>query len=78
MSDIGQFEQVVTEAGAEAIRIMRDPSGVKRLVIQTTGGLITREVPLRGDLGKDIQGSAFRLRKSLPASNALRLRQPET
>jgi hypothetical protein len=26
-----------------------------RHFIQTPGGLITREVPLRGDLGKDIQ-----------------------
>jgi hypothetical protein len=35
--------------------IMRGPKGAERLIIQTPGGLITREVPLRGDLGKDIQ-----------------------
>ena len=54
MSNVEQFEKAVTEAGAEAMRIMRRPKGAERLVIQTPGGLITREVPLRGDLGKDI------------------------
>ena len=55
MSDVKQFEKAVTEAGAVAIRIMRGPRGAERLIIQTPGGLITREVPLRGDLDKDIQ-----------------------
>jgi hypothetical protein len=54
MSNVEQFEKAVTEAGAEAMRIIRRPKGGERLVIQTPGGLITREVPLRGDLGKDI------------------------
>ena len=55
MANVEQFKKAVTEAGAVAIRIMRGPRGAERLIIQTPGGLITREVPLRGDLGKDIQ-----------------------
>jgi hypothetical protein len=58
MANVEQFEKVVTEAGAVATRIMRGARGVERLVIQTPSGLITREVPLRGDLGKDIQAAA--------------------
>jgi|SRR6516225_7891742 hypothetical protein len=57
MSNVEQFEKAVTDAGAEAVRIMRRPNGSERLVIQTPGGLITREVPLRGDLGKDVQAA---------------------
>jgi 4-hydroxyphenylpyruvate dioxygenase-like putative hemolysin len=55
MSSLEQFEKVVTEAGAVAIRIMRGPKGAERLIIQTPGGLITTEVPLIGDLRGDIQ-----------------------
>src|ERR1700758_4600114 len=55
MSNVEQFEKAVTDAGAVATRIMRRPNGSERLVIQTPGGLITREVPLRGDLGQDVQ-----------------------
>ena len=55
MANVEQFEKVVTEAGAEAMRIMRGPRGAERLIIQTPGGLITREVPLKGDLARDIQ-----------------------
>ena len=58
MANVEQFEKVVTEAGAVAMRIMRGPRGAERLIIQTPGGLITKEVPLRGDLGKDIQAAA--------------------
>ena len=58
MFNVEQFEKVVTNAGAVAMRIMRGPKGAERLIIQTPGGLITREVPLRGDLGKDIQAAA--------------------
>ncbi len=58
MANVEQFEKVVTEAGAVAMRIMRGPKGAEQLVMQTPGGLITREVPLRGDLGKDIQAAA--------------------
>ena len=58
MADVAQFERVVTEAGAVAMRIIRGPRGAERLVIQTPGGLITRDVPLRGDLSKDIEAAA--------------------
>jgi hypothetical protein len=58
MANVEQFEKAVTEAGAVAMRIMRGPKGAERLIIQTPGGLITREVPLRGDLGIDIQAAA--------------------
>jgi hypothetical protein len=44
-------------AGAVALRIERQPPGEERLVIQTRGGLITRKIPLKGDLGKDIQNA---------------------
>ena len=50
MANVEQFEKAVTEAGAVAISIIRGPTGGERLVIQTPGGLITREVPLIGDL----------------------------
>ena len=59
MANVEQFEKVVTEAGAVAMRIMRGPRGAERLIIQTPGSLITREVPLRGDLGKDIPAAAI-------------------
>jgi hypothetical protein len=55
MANVEQFEKVVTEAGVVAMRIMRGARGAERLVIQTPGGLITREVALMGDLGQDIQ-----------------------
>ena len=58
MSKVEQFEQVVTEAGAVAMRIMRGPRGAERLIIQTPGGLITKEVPLIGDLGEDLPHAA--------------------
>ena len=79
MSNIEQFEKAVTEAGAQATRIMRGPRGAERLIIQTPGGLITREVPLRGDLGKDILSATNSAReivasaKSLTAEPARRL-----
>ena len=57
MSNVQQFEKAVADAGAVAMRIMRRPDGSERLVIQTPGGLITREVPLRGDLGQDVQAA---------------------
>jgi hypothetical protein len=55
MSNVEQFEKVVTEAGAKATRIERGHNGAERLIIETPGGLVTREVPLKGDFGKDIQ-----------------------
>ena len=57
MSNVEQFQKAVTDAGAVAMRILRRPNGSERLVIQTPGGLITREVPLRGDLGQDVQAA---------------------
>ena len=57
MSNVEQFQKAVTDVGAVAMRIMRQPNGSERLVIQTPGGLITREVPLRGDLGQDVQAA---------------------
>jgi hypothetical protein len=57
MSNIEQFEKAVTDAGAVAMRVIRGPNGSERLVIQTLGRLITREVPLRGDLRKDVQAA---------------------
>ena len=57
MSNVEQFQKASADAGAVAMRVMRQPNGSERLVIQTPGGLITREVPLRGDLGKDVQAA---------------------
>ena len=71
MSNVEQFEKVVTDAGAVAMRIMRGPKGAERLIIQTPGGLITREVPLRGDLGKDIQAAAISAKEIVAGARSL-------
>ena len=71
MANVEQFEKVVTETGAVAMRIMRGPRGAERLVIQTPGGLITREVPLRGDLGKDIPAAATSAREIVASAKIL-------
>ena len=71
MANVEQFEKVVTEAGAVAMRIMRGPRGAERLVIQTPGGLITRDVPLRGDLDKDIQAAATSAREIVDGAKRL-------
>jgi hypothetical protein len=71
MSNVEQFEKAVTEAGAVAMRIMRGPRGAERLVIQTPGGLITREVPLCGDLGKDIQAAATSAKEIVAGAKSL-------
>jgi len=55
MSNVEQFEKAVTEAGAVALRIERKPQGEERLVIQTRGGLVRKEVALTGVLSTDIQ-----------------------
>jgi len=57
MSNVEQFQRAVSDAGAVAMGIMRRSNGSERLVIQTPGGLITREVPLRGDFGQDVQAA---------------------
>ena len=71
MSNVEQFERVVTEAGAVAMQIMRGPKGTERLVIQTPGGLITREVPLRGDLDKDIQAVTISAQEIVASAKSL-------
>ena len=55
MANLEQFQEAMTEVGAVATRIMHGLRGAERLVIQTPDGLITREVPLIGDLAKDVQ-----------------------
>jgi hypothetical protein len=70
MANVEQFERVVIEAGA-AMRIMRGPKGAERLVIQAPGGLITREVPLRGDLGKDIQAATTSAQEIVASAKSL-------
>jgi hypothetical protein len=71
MANIEQFEKAVTEAGAVALRIVCGPRGVERLVIQTPGGLITRDVPLRGDLGKCIQAVTLSAREIVASAKSL-------
>ena len=71
MANVAQFERVVTEAGAVAMRIMRGPREAERLVIQTPGGLITRDVPLRGDLDKDIQAAATSAKEIVASARSL-------
>ena len=71
MANVEQFEKAVTEAGAVAMRIMRGPRGAERLIIQTPGGLITREVPLRGDLGKDIQAARTSAKEIVASAKSL-------
>jgi hypothetical protein len=71
MSSVEQFVDAVTEAGAVATRIMRGPGGRERLVIQTPGGLITREVLLRGDLGTDIQAATISAKEIIASAKRL-------
>jgi hypothetical protein len=53
------------------MRIMRGAEGVERLVIQTPGGLVTREIPLRGDLDKDIQAAATSVQEIVASAQLL-------
>jgi hypothetical protein len=71
MSNIGQFKKAVTEAGAEAARIERGPGGAERLVINTLGGLITREILLKGDLDKDIENATSVAREIVARARSL-------
>jgi hypothetical protein len=57
MSNIEQLEVAVIAAGAEAKGIRRGPGGAERLVINTRGGLVTKEVPLTGEWDKDIENA---------------------
>jgi hypothetical protein len=71
MANVEQFEKAVTEAGAVALRIERKPPGEERLVIQTRGGSITKKVPLKGDLGKDIQDATAAARQIVASAKSL-------
>jgi hypothetical protein len=71
MSNVEQFEKAVTEAGAVALRIERKPPGQERLVLQTRGGLITKKVSLKGDLGKDIQDATAAARQIVASAKRL-------
>jgi hypothetical protein len=71
MSNVEQFQKAVSDAGAVAMRIMRRPNGSERLVIQTPGGLITREVPLRGDLGRDVQAATTSAKEIVASASHL-------
>jgi len=76
MSNVEQFEKAVTGAGAVALRIERKAPGEERLVIQTRGGLITRKVPLKGDLGKDIQDATAAARQIVASAKNLTAEEP--
>ena len=71
MANVEQFEKVVTAAGAEAMRITRGAKGAERLIIQTPGGLITREVPLMGDIGQDIQHATTSAKEIVASAKSL-------
>ena len=71
MSNVEQFEKAVTGAGAVALRIERKTPGEERLVIQTRGGLMTTKVPLKGDLGKDIQAATAAARQIVASAKSL-------
>ena len=71
MANVEQFEKAVTEVGAVAMSIIRGPRGGERLVIQMPGGLITREVPLHGDLDKDIQAATISAREIVASAKSL-------
>jgi len=77
MSNVEQFKRAVADVGAVAIRVIRRPDGSERLVIQTLGGLITREVPLRGDLSQDVRLRQPQPRKSSRAPDTLHRHRPE-
>ena len=53
MSNVAQFEKLVTDAGAVADRIAQGPKGEERLIISVRGGLIAKEVPLSGKFSED-------------------------
>jgi hypothetical protein len=71
MSNVEQFAKAVTDAGAIAARIMRRRDGSERLVIQTPGGLITREVPLCGDFSEDVEAAATSAREIVASARYL-------
>jgi hypothetical protein len=70
VASLGQFEDALTEAGAEAAGIKRGPEG-ERLVITIGGGLITKEVPLTDDLLKDIERAKAAAARSVTVARSL-------
>ena len=71
MSNIEQFQSTVLAAGAEAKGLERGPRGAERLVISTHGGLITKEVPLKGEFEKDIETVASEARHIVARARSL-------
>jgi hypothetical protein len=71
MSHVEQFRKAVTEAGAVATRIERGHKGEERLVIETPGGLITREILLKGELDKDIENATSLARQIVARAKIL-------
>ena len=52
MSNVEQFARLVSDAGATVDRITQGPGG-ERLFISVRGGLIMKEIPLRGEFSED-------------------------
>ena len=52
MSNVEQFEKLVSEAGAVVNHIAHGPKG-EELVISVRGGLITKAIPLHGKFNED-------------------------
>ena len=71
MSNIEQFRMAVIAAGAEARCIERGPGRAERLVINTLGGLITKEIPLKGELDKDIENVTSAARQIVASAKNL-------
>ena len=72
MSNIEQFRTAVIAAGAEARCIERGrPGRAERLVINTLGGLITKEIPLKGELDKDIEKVTSAARQIVASAKSL-------
>jgi hypothetical protein len=52
MSNVEQFEKLVSETGAVANHIAHGPNG-EELIISVRGGLITKAIPLHGRFDED-------------------------
>jgi hypothetical protein len=71
MENLEQLKKTVAAAGAEVAGIERGPNGAERLVIRTPGGLITIGVPLKGELGRDIENAAAAASKIVASAKIL-------
>jgi hypothetical protein len=71
MSNVDQFKTAVIAAGAEAKCIERGPRGAERLIITTFGGLVTKGIPLKGELDIDIDTVAFAARQIVASAKRL-------